>query len=64
LRTAAQLLLGRRDGEWIDELEHLAEQIDGVSETAKAALRATVESFREEPDADTRRAARLLTGFG
>jgi hypothetical protein len=64
LRTAAQLLHGRRDGDWIDELERLAEQIDGVSSNAKATLRATVESLLEESDtADARRAARLLAGF-
>jgi hypothetical protein len=62
MRTAAQLLHGR-DSDWIDELEQLAEEIDGISPSAKAALRATVESFRQEPDAtDAARAARLLDG--
>lgn len=63
MRTAAQLLHGR-DSDWIDELERLADRIDGVSPNAKATLRATVEAFLEEPDtADAGRVPRLLNGF-
>jgi hypothetical protein len=64
LRTAAQLLHGRRDGDWIDELEQLAEQIEGVSPNAKATLRVTVESLLSDPtETDARKALRLLGGF-
>lgn len=64
MRTAAQFLHGRRDSDWIDELEQLADKIDGISPDAKAAIRTTVESFLQEPDTtDADRAARLLNGF-
>ncbi len=65
MRTAARLFQGRRDTDWVDELEKLADQIDGVSPDAKVAIRTTVESLLEDCDtADPSRAARLLAGFG
>lgn len=49
MRTAAKLLVERGDDDWVDELERLADRIESASPDAKRALRAAVESFREEP---------------
>jgi hypothetical protein len=59
--TAAQLLHGQSESEWVEELEHLVDHVEDLSLNARAALRATVEAFLRESDTpDNGRAERLL----